>query len=54
MQRFYNSICRMTGNPAISGADMKKRIVYIMTQRLGYELSLSRKLLLALPCAMMR
>jgi len=37
----------MTGNPAISGADMKKRIVYIMTLRLGYELSLSRKLLLA-------
>jgi hypothetical protein len=27
----------MTGNPAISGADMKKRIVYVMTQRLGYK-----------------
>jgi uncharacterized protein (TIGR03435 family) len=37
----------MTGNPRYSGADMKKRIVYIMTQRPGYKLSLSRKLLLA-------
>ena len=49
MQRFYNSICRMTGNPAISGADMKKRIVYILTQRLGYKLSLSRKPLPVVP-----
>lgn len=31
MQRFYNPICRMTGNRAICGADMKKRIVCIMT-----------------------
>jgi bla regulator protein BlaR1 len=33
--------------PGISGADLKKRIVRIMTQRLGYKLSLGRKLLLA-------
>ncbi len=33
--------------PGISGADLKKRIVRIMTQRLGYKLSFGRKLLLA-------
>jgi hypothetical protein len=47
MQRSYNSTCRMTGNPRYLRAEMKKRIAYIMTQRLGYKLSLGSKLLLA-------